>query len=111
MWILYFTFFIIANVFIKYINDTSAWVALKDSSQSKALNKILPKLQAIHKNIVLLPWSVYYKDTNTITSKTIKRKIDECSSPCTKDNIETSIMKDDCAVGQTPEKISRLSKG
>lgn len=108
---MYFTFFIIANVFIKYINDTSAWVALKDGSQAKALNKILPKLQAIHKNIVLLPWSVYYKDTNTITPTTIKRKIDECSPSCTKDYIETSVIKDEYVVGQTPEKIPRLSKG
>lgn len=106
-----FYFIITANVFIKYINDTSAWVALKDVSQAKAVNKILPKLQALHKNIILLPWSVYYNDTNTITSTTIKRKIDECSSSCPKDNINISIIKDECAVGQTPEKIPRISKG
>lgn len=101
-------FIISANVFIKYINDTSAWVALRDGSQAKAMNKILPKLQAMHKNIVLLPWSAYYNDKNTSTLAT-KRKIDECSSSPSIDNVDSS--KDECAVGQTPEKVPRLSKG
>ncbi|XP_025408828.1 poly(A)-specific ribonuclease PARN-like [Sipha flava] len=98
------------NVFIKYINDTSAWVALKDGSQAKAMNKILPKLQSIHKNIVLLPWSDYYKNKNTAAT-TLKRKIDECLSS-NENNVDSSIVNDGCAVdGQTPEKVLLISKG
>lgn len=99
-------------MFIKYINNTSAWVALKDPLYAKAMNKVLPKLQALHKNVVLLPWSVYYQDTNTtgITSKT-KRKIEECSSSHSTDNVNSSIVKDECVDGQTPEKVARFSKG
>ncbi|VVC36113.1 Hypothetical protein CINCED_3A018229 [Cinara cedri] len=96
------------NVFIKYINDTSAWVALRDASQAKAMNIILPKLQNLHKNIVLLPWSVYYNlDSNTTTKS--KRKINECSLTPSKDNLNKA--KDEHAVGETPEKISRTMKG
>lgn len=102
-----YIFFFLAPVFIKYINDTSAWVALRDETQAMAINKILPKLQAIHKNIILLPWSVYYNYKNTTASK---RKIEECSSP-PEDNIDSSRIKDECAVSQTPEKVARLSKG
>jgi len=80
---------------------------LKDASYAKAMNKILPKLQGLHKNIVLLPWSVYYKDTTTTT----KRKIDECSSSPPKDDTDSFKMKDECAIGQTPEKVARTSKG
>lgn len=101
-------FLFLANVYIKYINDISAWVALKDESQAKAMNKILPKLQTIHKNIILLPWSVYYNHKNTTASK---RKIEECSSSPPADNLDSSIIKDECVVGQTPEKVARLSKG
>lgn len=97
---------LIANVFIKYINDTSAWVALKDESQAKPLNKILPKLQTIHKNIVLLPWSAYY---NKQTS--LKRKFEDSLSPPHKDNVELSITNNEYEAGQTPEKVPRLSKG
>jgi hypothetical protein len=105
-----FLYFIVANVFIKYINDTSAWVALKDGSQAKAMNKILPKLQSIHKNIVLLPWSDYYKNKNTAAT-TLKRKIDECLSS-NENNVDSSIVNDGCAVdGQTPEKVLLISKG
>lgn len=96
----------IANVYIKYINDTSAWVALKDASQAKAMNTILPKLQILHKNIKLLPWSVYYNKDNNIT--TVKRKINECSPPNV--NLDSSISKDDLTVCETPEKIPRTSK-
>lgn len=111
---LIFKFFITANVFIKYINDISAWVALKDGSQAKAMNKILPKLQANHKNIVLLPWSVYYsnKGNNMMTIATAtKRKIDEGSSSLPKDNTDSLVVINEFPFGQTPEKISRLSKG
>lgn len=105
-----FLFFIVANVFIKYINDTSAWVALKDGSQAKAMNKILPKLQNMHKNIVLLPWSDYYKDKNTAAT-TLKRKIDECLSSSHENNVNSSIVNDGCAVDQVPEKVLLISKG
>lgn len=100
-------------MYIKYINDISAWVALKDGSQAKAMNKILPKLQANHKNIVLLPWSVYYSNKGNMmtTATATKRKIDESPSPLPKDDVDSLIVKNECAVGQTPEKISRLSKG
>lgn len=108
---LIFQFFPLANVYIKYINDTSAWVALKDGTQAKAMNKILPKLQGMHKNIVLLPWSVYYKDQNTTTA-TLKRKIDECLSSSCGENVDSSIVNDGCVVdGQTPEKVLLISKG
>lgn len=73
------------------------------------MNKILPKLQALHKNIVLLPWSVYYK--NEIPLQTTKRKIDQCSSSSPKDDVDSLKIKDECAVGQTPEKIARTLKG
>lgn len=81
---------------------------MRDGSQAKAMNKILPKLQAIHKNIVLLPWSVYYNEKNT-SSSTTKRKIGECSSSPPKDHVDSS--KDECSIGQSPEKVPRLSKG
>ncbi|KAF0760366.1 poly(A)-specific ribonuclease PARN-like [Aphis craccivora] len=102
------------NVFIKYINDTSAWVALREASQAKAMNKILPKLQALHKNIILLPWSAYYKDTCTSNvPTTTKRKISNCSSSPPKDNIDSPIAEDtsDDHDGHTPEKVPRISKG
>lgn len=100
------------NVFIKYINDTSAWVALRDESQAKAMNKILPKLQALHKNIILLPWSVYYKDTYTFNALTaIKRKISNTSSSPPKDNVDSSVAEDSSDNGHTPEKIPRISRG
>lgn len=103
--------FILAEVFIKYINNTTAWVALKDATYAKAMNKVLPKVQALHKNIILLPWSVYYQDQNTttVTTKT-KRKIEECSS-APSDDLDSSTVKDECAIGQTPEKVARFSKG
>lgn len=99
------------NVFIKYINDTSAWVALKDVSQAKAMNKVLPKLQALHKNITLLPWSVYNNNSTIETTKTIKRKIDECSSSPPKDDTDMLVTKDEGLVGLTPEKVARTSRG
>lgn len=71
------------------------------------MNKILPKLQGLHQNIVLLPWSVYNKDTNTTT----KRKIAECSLSPSNDTTDSLKMKDECAIGQTPEKVARTSKG
>lgn len=83
-------------------------MALKDGSQAKAMNTILPKLQAIHKNIILLPWSVYYKDKITTTAS--KRKIDQCSPSPSEDSVDSSV-KDECTVGQSPEKIQRISKG
>lgn len=73
------------------------------------MNKILPKLQALHKNIVLLPWSVYCK--NEMPLQTTKRKIDQCSSPSPKDEVDSLKIKDECAVGQTPEKVARTLKG
>lgn len=78
------------------------------ASQAKALNTILPKLQALHKDIVLLPWSVYYKKDINITTVT-KRKINELSP--TKDNLDSSISRDEHAVSETPEKVQRISKG
>lgn len=97
-------------MYIKYINDTSAWVALREASQAKAMNTILPKLQALHKNIVLLPWSVYYNIDINVTTAT-KRKINECSLSPPKDNLDSSISRDEHAVGETPEKVQRISKG
>jgi hypothetical protein len=89
-------------------------VALRDGTQAKAMNKILPKLQALHKNIMLLPWSVYYKDTYTTNaSTTTKRKISNCSSTPPKDNVDSSIAEDssDDHDGHTPEKVPRISRG
>lgn len=106
-----FYFIIIASVFIKYINNTSAWVALKDGTQAKAMNKILPKLQAMHKNIVLLPWSVYHNNRSSVVMSTSKRKIDECSPSHSNDDVDSSAIKNECTVGQSPEKIPRISKG
>lgn len=74
------------------------------------MNKILPKLQGMHKNIVLLPWSVYYKDQNTAAA-TLKRKIDECLSSRGDGNTDSSSVNDECAVdSHTPEKVLVLSK-
>lgn len=87
-------------------------MALRDGTQAKAMNKILPKLQALHKNIMLLPWSVYYKDTNTLTAPTTtKRKISNCSSSPPKDNVDSSIAEDSSDDGHTPEKVARISRG
>lgn len=94
-----------ANVFIKYINDTSAWIALKNEAQAKSIAKILPKIQNLNPKIVLLPWSVYYKYTNTASTK---RKIDSISP---ENDVASSTIKDECAEGQTPEKVPRLLKG
>ncbi|XP_050524921.1 poly(A)-specific ribonuclease PARN-like isoform X2 [Daktulosphaira vitifoliae] len=96
------------NVFIKYINDTSAWVALRDATHAKAFNKILPKLQALHKNIALVTWASYNK-INNITLTT-KRKIDQCSPSQAQDNVDSS-QNDTSMIGQSPEKILRTSKG
>lgn len=94
---------------IKSINNISAWVVLKDESQAKAMNSFLPKLRAIHRNIVLLPWSVYYNmDDNTTTSK---GNIDnKCPSAPPKDNLD-SVSKDEQAAGKTLEKVPCISKG
>jgi len=88
-------------------------VALRDGSQAKAMNKILPKLQALHKNIIWLPWSVYYKDLiyTSNASMTTKRKISSCSSPPPKDNIDSSIAEDSSDDSHTPEKVPRISRG
>jgi len=94
------------NVFIKYINDTSAWIALKNEAQAKSMTKILPKVQAFNPKIVLLPWSVYYKNKNTTAAK---RKI-ESVSPL-ENEIDSSVIDDECAGGQTPEKVPCISKG
>lgn len=84
---------------------------MRDASQAKAMNKILPKLQAMHKNITLLPWSVYYKDTtNTLTSSAAtKRKISDCSP--SKDNVDVSITENSSDDNHTPEKVPRISRG
>lgn len=82
-------------------------MALRDASQAKAMNKILPKLQANHKNIVLLPWSVYYKDSLDVSRTTIKRKIEECSVDC----VDSPTTKNECTADQIPEKVPRISKG
>lgn len=95
-----------ANVFIKYINNTSAWIALENEAQAKSMTRILPKVQAFNPKIVLLPWSVYYKNKNTTATK---RKIESASPP--KNEIDASVIKDECAGGQTPEKIPRILKG
>jgi len=94
-----------ANIFIKYINDTSAWIALKNEAQAKSIAKILPKIQNLNPKIVLLPWSVYYKYKNIASTK---RKIDSISP---ENDVASSTIKDVCAEGQTPEKVPRLLKG
>lgn len=78
---------------------------MKNEAQVKTMTKILPKLQAFNPKIVLLPWSVYYKNQNT---KGTKRKVDCISS---KSDVDMPITKDECIVEQTPEKVPRISKG
>jgi len=87
-------------------------VALRDGSQAKAMNKILPKLQALHKNIMLLPWSVYYKDVYTSNAPTAtKRKISNCLVSPPKDNIDSSNTECSSDDSHTPEKVPRISRG
>ncbi|XP_050419962.1 poly(A)-specific ribonuclease PARN-like [Adelges cooleyi] len=96
------------NVFIKYINDTSAWVALRDPTQAKPMNKILPKLQALHKDIVLVPWTSL-NNVKHLAATASKRKIDQCSSSPPKDDVDATTNSH--STDQSPEKIQRVSKG